>query len=415
MKTMPIDKGLDNTLVLLKEGYPYILNRRKSFDSDVFETRLLGKKAICMGGEEAAELFYDNDKFKRENAAPNRALKTLFGQGGVQTLDQKPHMHRKELFMSLMSKEGLQVLNDLAKEQWDLAIGKWSEMDEVVLYEEAQEILCRTACIWAGVPVREKEFSRLSKSLGALYESAAEVGPGHWAGRNARNTIEKWMQGLVENVRKGQLKAPEKTAMYQFSWHRDVDGDLLKSEIVAVELLNILRPIVAISVYINFVALAIHDFPNEKKHLQDGDENYAKMFIQEVRRYYPFFPFAAARVKQDFEWRGYHFEKNTLTLLDLYGTNHDSNIWAHPDTFQPERFKDWKESPFNFIPQGGGEFVMGHRCAGEWVTIDMMKISVDYLVNQMDYEVLKQNLSYSMTDMPSMPKDKMVIKHVRRK
>lgn len=57
------------------------------------------------------------------------------------------------------------------------------------------------------------------------------------------------------------------------------------------------------------------------------------MFVQEVRRFYPFFPFAAAEVKTDFTWKDYTFEKGTLTLLDLYGTNHDTNIWGIPKCF----------------------------------------------------------------------------------
>lgn len=58
---------------------------------------------------------------------------------------------------------------------------------------------------------------------------------------------------------------------------------------------------------------------------------------------------------------------------------------------------------------------MGHRCAGEWVTIEVMKISLDYLVNRIDYEVPDQNLSFSMVNMPSIPHSKVVSKNVTRK
>ena len=48
---MPREEGIDHSLSLMREGYMYILNKRRSFNSDIFETRLLGKKAICMGGK----------------------------------------------------------------------------------------------------------------------------------------------------------------------------------------------------------------------------------------------------------------------------------------------------------------------------------------------------------------------------
>lgn len=412
---IPREEGLDRSLRMMREGYLYILNRRRSFNSDIFETRLLGKKAICLGGIEATELFYDTEKFKRKNAAPNRAVQTLFGKNGVQSLDGEAHKHRKEMFMSIMSHEELERLTDITKKQWEMAIEKWEQMDQVILYEESQEIMCRTACEWAGVPLQEDEVKWLTKRLGALFESAAAVGPNHWLGRNARNDVEKWVGTLINKVREGEMNPFENTALYKFSFHRDLKGNLLDTETAAVEVINIVRPIVAISIYINFIALAVHQFPEEAKKLKSGNKKYAEMFIQEVRRFYPFFPFAVALVKKDFNWNGYQFEEGTLTLLDLYGTNQDSAIWENPDIFNPERFSEWKGSPFSFIPQGGGDYIMGHRCAGEWVTIEVMKVSLDYLANRMDYEVPEQDLSYSMVSMPSIPHSKVVIKNVRRR
>ena len=105
---MPREEGIDHSLSLMREGYMYILNRRHSFNSNIFETRLLGKKAICMGGKEAAEVFYDTEKFKRKDAAPNRVVQTLFGRNGVQALDGQTHKHRKEMFMSIMSPDEIE-------------------------------------------------------------------------------------------------------------------------------------------------------------------------------------------------------------------------------------------------------------------------------------------------------------------
>lgn len=412
--SVPKEEGIDHSLNLLREGYLYILNRRQSFHSDLFETRLLGKKAVCMGGKEAAELFYDNSKFKRAGVAPNRVAETLFGKKGVQTLDGDAHKHRKKMFMSIMSQDRLKKMNEIAAKQWDTALTKWQQMDDVVLYEEALEIMCRSACEWAGVPVEEKDMKKLADDFRAMFESATAIGPSHWAGRNARNRVEKWMGNLIDQVREGKLNPEEGTALYTFSWHRDLEGNLLDQEVASVEVINILRPIVAIAVYITFSALAAHHYPEERKKLQSGNEKNTQMFVQEVRRFYPFFPFAAAEVKADFTWKDYTFEKGTLTLLDLYGTNHDTNIWGNPEVFQPSRFENWDGSPFSFIPQGGGDYYLGHRCAGEWVTIEMMKVSLDFLVNQMTYDVPEQDLSYSKVSIPSLPKSKVMINNVQR-
>src|SRR5690625_4958875 len=100
---IPREAGIDHSVNLMREGYMFILNRRRSFYANIFEIRLLGKKKICISGEKDAEIFYDTEKFKRKNAATNRVVQTLFGKNSVQTLDGQAHQHRKEMFMSIMT------------------------------------------------------------------------------------------------------------------------------------------------------------------------------------------------------------------------------------------------------------------------------------------------------------------------
>ena len=412
--SMPKEKGLDHTLNVLRDGYTFILNRRDKYDENVFETTILGEKTICLTGKEAAELFYDNENFKRSGAAPKRVQKTLFGEDGVQSLDGEAHHHRKAMFMSLMTNSMLKEITELTNKYWDEFAAQWEAQDEIVLYDESKKILTSIACEWTGVPLDDQEVEKRAEQLGKMFENATSVGPGYWSGKHARSEGEEWVEELIEKVRNGEIDSPEHRALHRFSFHRDLNGDLLDQHVVAVELLNLLRPIVAISVYISFLAHAVHENKEEVEKLRSGNREELQRFIQEVRRFYPFFPFAGARVKKNFTWKGYSFEEDTLTLMDLYGTNHDPGIWGQPDEFQPDRFKTWEGSPFDFIPQGGGEFDIGHRCAGEWLTLDVLRESLDYLVNHMTYELPDQDLSYSMSDIPSLPKSGIVMRTIKR-
>ena len=108
IKEMPKEKGLENGLKVLREGYNYLPNCRKIYQSDVFETILLGEKAICMGGEEAGRLFYDESKIKRSGAAPKFAEMTLLGSDGVQSLNGEEHRNRKQYFLNLMSDDRIE-------------------------------------------------------------------------------------------------------------------------------------------------------------------------------------------------------------------------------------------------------------------------------------------------------------------
>ena len=137
--------------------------------------------------------------------------------------------------------------------------------------------------------------------------------------------------------------------------------------------------------------------------------------MQEVRRLYPFFPAVAARVKSDFEWRGYRFTKGHRVLLDLYGTNTDARSWDAPQEFRPERFHDREVTPYDFIPQGGGDHHRNHRCPGEWIAISQMKAFCSFFVNAIDYEVPDQDLDLETEELPPMPKSRFIMRNVRRR
>ncbi len=412
---IPHDKSLDNSLTLMQEGYMFVKNRTERYQSDLFQARLLGKTFICMTGAEAAKLFYDTERFQRQNALPKRLQKTLFGVNAIQTMDGDAHLHRKLLFLSLMTPPHQKRLAELITEEWKAAVTRWEKAEQVVLLEEAKEILCRVACYWAGVPLKETEVKERADDFIDMVDAFGAVGPRHWKGRRARPRAEEWIERMIEDVRAGLLKISDGTALHEMAFHTQEDGDQLDSRMAAIELINVLRPIVAISYFLVFSALALHKHPKYKEWLRSGSSREREIFVQEVRRYYPFGPFLGAIVKKDFEWNHCEFKKGTSVLLDVYGTNHDPRLWDNPDEFRPERFEKWEENPFALIPQGGGHAEKGHRCPGEGITIEVMKASLDFLVNHIDYNVPDQSLHYSLARMPSLPESGFVMSGIRRK
>ncbi len=217
IRSMPKEKGIEQGLSMLQEGYMYISNRAQNFQSDVFETRLLGKKTICMVGREAAKIFYDKDKFTRKGAAPKRAQKTLLGEGGVQILGGQTHLHRKAMFMRMMEPVALQRMRELIKHEWEVAILHWMKKKKVVLYEESKKLLMRAICQWAGVPLKEDEIKKWADNMAAMFETPMTIGLEHHKGRKARRESEKWIREMVEDVREKKLSPPENSVLYQFS------------------------------------------------------------------------------------------------------------------------------------------------------------------------------------------------------
>lgn len=414
MNKIPCDKTIDNSLFLLLEGYLFIQNRCMKYKTDIFQTRLLGQKAICMTGEDAAKVFYNNNYLERKDAAPKRIQKTLTGQNGVQGLDQIAHTNRKQMFLSIMTPENLKVVIDYTTKQWETSSRKWNNKN-IVLFDEAQIIMCQVACRWAGVPLQNNEIEKRASDLGKMIDGFGAVGPRYWQGRCARKRSEKWIRDMITKIRSKQLYPKKNSAAYTIAWHHDEHNKLLSTQIAAVELLNIVRPIVAIATYITFSTLAMYEFPECHKKLLLKDDVYKQMFVQEVRRFFPFTPYVAGRAKKNFIWKQYKIKKGTLILLDIYGTNHDKRLWKNPYEFNPERFRHYTDDAFSFMPQGGGDYSKGHRCAGELLTIEVMKASLDFIANHLTYKVPKQNLCYPLSRIPTLPKSRFIMNKVKFK
>jgi len=189
----------------------------------------------------------------------------------------------------------------------------------------------------------------------------------------------------------------------------DPDGRPLDARIAAVELNNVVRPIMAVSVFITHAALALHRFPGHRRALCDGDAQVARRFAEEVRRTTPFFPMVGARVRESFTWRGYRFPARRRVLLDLYGTDQDARLWPEPQAFRPERFAGPASDPYAFIPQGGGTADVNHRCPGEGIAVALIEMALQMLTQDLTYSVPEQDLSVDMRRLPALPKSRFVM------
>lgn len=412
MSATPRDPRFDSSLALLADPYRYISSQARKFNSDVFEARIMLRRTLCMTGPQAAEVFYDQTRLQRRGAAPEPLRATLFGKGGVQGLDDAAHRQRKAVFMRLVGEAQTRSLADLFAEEWQHAAARGQD-GPVDLYSMVQGLLTRGVCRWAGVPLPEPDVARRTGQLVALFDQAAAVGSGHFRARMARKQAEQWLAELIQRVRTGGLEIPDDRALAVVARHPEAGGDRMASRVAAVELLNLLRPTVAVSVFIVFVAHALHLHRHCREALARGDTGYLDAFVQEIRRWYPFFPAVAAKVRQDFEWNGHHFPGGRRVMLDLYGTNHDPRAWESPDTFRPERFLERPPTPFDFVPQGGSEPLHNHRCPGEGVAVALMKVAVDFLIRRLRYRMPEQDLTIDFTRLPALPRDHLVLADIR--
>jgi fatty-acid peroxygenase len=410
--TIPRDRTLDATWELFfSEGYEYITNRCRQFDTDIFSTRLMLRSAVCMQGAEAAEQFYHPGRFTRRRALPLSVLTLIQDLGSVIVLDKEDHDRRKAMFLSLMSPESLTRMAELTEQHWRAAMRDWQKRKEVILFHEAHVPICAAICEWAGLKLSNRQIGKHAREMEAMVEGTGAMGPRNWKGHWMRARSERWMRRTVRRIRRGRLAVPEGSAAAVISTFRDRNGKLLDVKAAGVELLNVIRPAVATARYVVFAAMALDEHPEWRDRLMQSGEDLDH-FADEVRRFYPFIPAIGGRVLEEFTWREHRFRKGDWVLMDLYGTNHDPRVWGDPGNFRPDRFRNHPAGPYDLVSHGAGDRSVTHRCPGEWITVEIIKAAVRVLVRESTYTVPRQDLSIDLARIPALPKSGFIIQDV---
>lgn len=406
---LPRLPGPDHTLRFLRQGYRFIGDGCDRLGSDWFRARLMLRPVICARGAAAARLIYDPGLFTRSGAMPSTVLRLLQDKGSVQLLDDAPHRHRKALFTGLlMTDEAERSFLALFEAEWRSALRDWTAKGRITLFDAVNLVLTRAVFRWAGVPLEGPR--RMAGDLSAMIENTGRIGPRLWLALARRNRVERRILRVIRQARAG---AGGGTVLDRIAGFRDADRQLLSAGQAMVELINILRPTVAIGRYLVFAALALHRHPAWRKALRGAPDEAYRRFAEEVRRVSPFFPAIGGIARRDVRHEGLEIARGDWMMVDLFGTCRDPRLFPAPEAFDPNRALSWQGFGFDFVPQGAGDPHRGHRCPGERLTAATIRQATRLLVEAMDYTVPPQDLTVSLSRIPALPESGMVIAGVR--
>jgi fatty-acid peroxygenase len=410
MVTPPV---LDQTAAMLAKGYRYGTDRRGGTDLLAFRTRVLGRSAVCAIGAEAVRKLYDPTLFERHGTLPRPIQKTLTGLDALHTLDGVAHRNRKAMMLPA-ARDGLADLPTYAAMAWNDAVSRWRTAGEVVLFDEVAQVLTEAACAAAGVPLPADEAPSRADDMVAMIDGFATVSRRHLRARRARKRSEVWLQRVIEAVRRGQQPADSDAALAAVAHHRDEEGRLLPPRVAAVEMLNLIRPAVAVAWFVTFGAEAMHNARSSRERLAEGDPHYLGAFVQELRRHYPFAPYIGGRAVVDVDLRDLVVPRGHLLLIDVYGHHHDQRLWADPYRFRPERFETASIGEHDLIPQGSGDPSTGHRCPGEPATIAVLETLLPRLA-AFAHDTPPQNMAIPLRRIPARVASGYVMTPTRRR
>lgn len=405
----------DSTFRLLREGYLFISRGCDRAETDVFRTRLMLRSVICMRGEAAARLFYGDEDLTRVGAMPQTVLRLLQDKGSVQQLDGALHRARKAMFIRLLMQDeaGIARLIAIFRECWLAHLADWVERPSIHFSSAVAQVLADAAFRWCGIP--DDPDLRQGSTLSEMVEQAGHFGPRTWRALYRRSVLESRLETLFVAIRAGSSAVREGSPCDVISRYTDEAGHPLTERVAAVELINVLRPIVAVSKYVVFAALRLHQNETWCRLFETGQDDLLDDFVEEVRRISPFFPFVGAVAKRRFSWEGYRIDKGQWLLLDLYGTCHDPRLFFKPGVFRPQRQLTWQSQPFRHIPQGAGDAARTHRCPGERIAVELVKEAVCLLCREMEFDIPPQDLTISLANVPAGPRSGLIFSGVVRK
>lgn len=337
-------------------------------DPSYAATRLLGHRAHVVRGEAGARMFYDESVIRREGAVPAPLRLLLFGPGAVHGLDDEAHRRRKAIFLDLLAAEPLEALgDDVARELAD-TVRSWPGRTPLSLFDELVRVYGGCVLPWAGVRVEPGEAATVARRLAWIVDGFGfDPGAGPRAAW-ARWWADRWARRIIREARVGDRSTRPGSMLEALATG---SGAALPIEVAAVELINVLRPTVAVAWLAAFAALALVPHP-ERGVVLAGPAARAERrhFADEVRRTAPFVPALAGRVRASTTWEGHALSAGDVVVLDVPATNRRS--WPDPSRFRPERFAERTPGPFEHVPQGGGDPSTGHRCPGEQVAMTLL-------------------------------------------
>jgi fatty-acid peroxygenase len=387
------------TLRLLRRGYTALPGLGSG---EAVPARMLGRRALVVRGAEGARVFYDPSLARRKHAIPAPLALLLFGRGAVHGLDDEAHAARKRMFLGLLDDAAVATVAARARAELAQAASYWPLRPRVVVADELVEAYGAAVLSWSGAGLPAGERRRRAHMMAQIVDGFGAARGTYGRAWLARARADRWATGLVRDVRRGRRRPPEGSPLHEVALGAGRD---LAAWTAGVELLNVLRPTVAVSWLGCFAVLALQQHPQWRDRVRD-DARARRAFAQEVRRTAPFVPALTARARRDLVWHGQRLPAGRRLVLDVRGTNLDPAVWPDPETFDPGRFLGREPDAYEMVPQGGGP-VTGHRCPGEGLTLALLEATLE-VVAGLDLEV-RSGADVDLTRMPTTPSDGVVV------
>jgi cytochrome P450 len=418
----PGDRGLPllgETLDFLKDQFRFVDERQARFGK-VFRSNILFKDTALLVGAEGAGVFNDESKVQRAGGmAPHIA--DFFGGTSLPLLDGAVHRQRKQQVMGAFGREALTQYLPVMESTVARYLAKWSAAGESTLTEDlkdlALEVIARTMVgsdAGPGFTENVADFKVMVKAFTAI--PVPIPGTAFAKAKAAQGRIfARYRAILAERVAK-----PTDDGLSRMLAKAADDGTRIAGEDALKELhhFNLAGYITFAHLAHGLVALAQDDALRARlraeidEHIGAGAVTVEALHTMpllehvtmEMKRRAPFVAVSFGKAKREFTLGGKTVPAGWMVMLCNFAGGNDPDLYERPERFDPDRYADGRaehlKHPTGFFPQGVGEPLKGHKCAGVDFSTLLMKAFMVRLVRDYETTLPAQDLSYQWAKIP---------------
>ena len=375
---------------------------------NIFRTRILWMKMVCLIGPQANQFVLKDSAAKFSSRIGWSFLEPLFGQG-ILLQDGKAHQKTKTLMYSAfhgalmehyVSAIQATVENYFFKQAQTSISLKLRDFRQLSLSIIFHIVLGQQA--EADIQQLTHWFSQLSKGIETILRVDIPITQ-YGRARQARRNLEAYLQSVIERRRQSVNDNSTDILSLLLSVH-DEDGQSLTNTEVVLQVLQLLlgghETMAKLLVWLFFELAGNPQWKQklreeQRQFTQDSQLSIAVLrqlkqmeyVLMEVERLYPPIYMIPRGVVSEVDYAGYRLPPGWLVLLSPLLTHRMPDYYTDPDCFDPERFapprKEHKKHPFAFIAFGGGS----HKCLGDQLAPLELKIILSTLLRYYDWEV----------------------------
>ncbi|MBW4505688.1 MAG: cytochrome P450 [Scytonematopsis contorta HA4267-MV1] len=436
--TLPLPPGrfglplIGESVSYLRDPVGFIAKRQQQY-GNIFKTHLFGHPTIALIGADAARFLFSNDGQNLEMTnTPNFEILLGVKSIGVQT-GTAHQILRRQLFQAFQPR----ALENYAATMEAITyryLQKWEQMGTLTWYEELKKYTLDIAYrLFVGVSTEDDE------SLEKVYEAWSEgllTIPVRFPGSKfdkavrARSELLARFDRLIDKRQQHPSSGQDVLSILLVAKDEagnalsraDIKDNILGMLIAGHETLtSALTSLCQLLAQHPNVLEAVREeqaklgFPKQLKPDTLKQMTYLEQVLKEVLRLLPPVVRSGSRkVLQSCEFGGYSIPQTWDVYYQIPETHQDSEIYTHPELFDPNRFSpersEDKQKIFSHIPFGGGI----RECLGKEFARLEMKLFAALLVRDYAWELVpEQNLERTVLPF-SRPRDGLKVKFSRR-